>query len=189
MMGIPVLHHALSGVLLTLLQIKGTLSAPVVTKIVVWQHERCSDTSSAAFPSLEPTRTVLESPDGHVFVPYTLTSSTPDTTRGVSADSTAEPTSYSKPTILTAPTSYSGPIISSAPTSYSVTSSFTTVSSLVTSSSSNDLEASSYTLPLNSELTSLTPSAVQTASSSVQAETSGVSSFFILQCTCGFAND
>lgn len=165
MMGNSVFRHAVPmGILLTLSQINSVISAPVGTTTAEdWDIFDGHRPDPTVFQQPEPTRTVLESENGVVYVPIlTLTSSTPYTTDGI--------------------TGYSATVLTSYFTSYS-TSEITHGFGLTPRStgpvpSTKTPDTSSYTISLSSALTSLSSSAVQTASSSVETHTSGVRSSF-----------
>ena len=140
MLGDSILCHGSSlGVLLTLSQqIRNAASAPVATTDISHSLKTYDDgdPTLTGFPGSEPTRTVLESIDGEVYVPYTtLTDSVSYTTNGRTDHSTIIATSYS--------TAY-----------ITITQTTTHASTTTPVLSIRETDTSLYTLPLSSELTS-----------------------------------
>lgn len=165
MMGKSLLRHAISlGILLTLSQINSVTAAPLAdTNTDEWEYYYdCPETTTSTSSTFKITSTVLEASDGQIYVPYTTFASTvPYTTNGVTSYSTTFVTEYS---------SHS----SSSTKAAAAHTSSTLVGPVTPVLSTNSADSSSYTRSLSSGLTSLTSSAVQTASTTVKAQTSGV---------------
>ena len=171
MMGKSILCHALPLiVLLTCSQIRTIAAAPVANDIANQEWEYYYDCDSGTSSSTAGvTRTVLESSDGEVYVPFTTsTRSIPCTTKGTTAYWTTVVTSYSESSFGTAKSASTVSVNRpSSTTSLSVTSNLPVLSTRVPNTSV-------YTLSNTGSLTSLSSSAVQSASTTVKIQTSGV---------------